>query len=95
MDEKPMAINGSLSICSPQCTSSGLLKRWSCPNDQPPDSRAAAGCNLVDDDTNLKYCALICSPTAVIRDQKAAADQCGTNASCKSIQTVGLCTYDD
>ena len=37
----------------------------------------------------LRYCALICSPSA-------NDDQCGTNASCKSVQaSVGLCTYDD
>ena len=30
------------------------------------------------------------------RDQKAADDQCGENASCKSVQMgIGLCTYDD
>ena len=35
-----------------------------------------------------RYCALICSPSS--NDA-----QCGTNASCKSIQGTGLCTYDD
>ena len=43
-----------------------------------------------------KFCALICSPSLPILDQKAADSQCGENASCKEAGTgVGLCTYDD
>jgi hypothetical protein len=30
-------------------------------------------------------CALICSPSG--------ANECPTGASCKAIQTVGICTY--
>ena len=53
-------------------------------------------CALQDSSTGKKYCALICSPTAFIADQKAADAQCGANASCKSVQLgVGVCTYDD
>ena len=43
-----------------------------------------------------KFCALICSPSLPILDQKAADSQCGENASCKEAGTgVGICTYDD
>ena len=46
-----------------------------------------------------RYCALFCSPSAEALQyaafKKAADAQCGTNASCKAIQTVGICTYDD
>ena len=45
-------------------------------------------CALQDSSTNKKYCALICSPSS-------ADSQCGTNGSCKSIQSTGVCTYDD
>merc|ERR1712072_1557581 len=49
---------------------------------------AAPQCALQDSSSGDKYCALICSPSS--NDA-----QCGTNASCKSIQGTGLCTYDD
>ena len=62
----------------------------------PTGVTAAPQCALQDSASNQKYCALICSPTAKIVDQKAADAQCGTNASCKSLQLgVGICTYDD
>ena len=60
------------------------------------DVHVAPQCALQDSSTGKKYCALICSPTAVIKDQKAADAQCGTNATCKSVQMgIGICTYDD
>lgn len=78
-------------FCSPKC---GLFK--ACPTDVPAGVTAGPQCALQDSSTNQKYCALICSPTAKIVDQKAADAQCGTNASCKSAQQgVGICTYDD
>jgi cathepsin L len=45
---------------------------------------------LQDSSTQKKYCAWICTPG---RDPRF--HQCGTNASCKSIQGTGICTYDD
>jgi hypothetical protein len=59
-----------------------------CPSDVPAGVTAAPQCALQDSSTQKKYCALICSPSS--NDA-----QCGTNASCKSIQGTGLCTYDD
>jgi hypothetical protein len=92
-DEQSITIQGVTGdFCSPACT--GVLKT-KCPADMPAGVTAAPQCALQDGATGAKYCALICSPTNVIRDQKAADAQCGTNASCKSIQTVGICTYDD
>jgi hypothetical protein len=49
----------------------------------------------VEDPSTTQYCALICSPTSIIKDQKAADAQCGNRASCKSVSDVGICTYDD
>merc|ERR1712054_728054 len=59
-----------------------------CRSDVPAGVTAAPTCALQDSSTQKKYCALICSPSS--NDA-----QCGTNASCKSIQGTGLCTYDD
>jgi len=65
-----------------------------CPSDVPAGVTAAPQCALQDTSSD-KYCALICSPTAIIKDQKLADAACGgTNLSCKPIQTVGICTYD-
>jgi hypothetical protein len=69
-------------ICSPKC---GLFTK--CPTDLPTGVTAAPQCALQDASTHNKYCALICNP--------GSNDQCGPNASCKSIQSVGICTYDD
>jgi len=91
-DETEISIQGTTGdFCSPKC---GLFKK--CPTDVPAGVSAAPQCALSDSASNQKYCALICSPTAEIKDQKAADAQCGTNASCKSVQMgVGICTYDD
>jgi len=78
-------------FCAPKC---GLFKP--CPTDVPAGVTATPQCALQDAASGKKYCALICSPTAFIADQKAADAQCGEKASCKSVQMgVGLCTYDD
>merc|ERR1712224_838555 len=70
------------SVCAPPC---GLFKK--CPADVPTGVTAKPTCALEDASTKKKYCALICDP--------AAADgECGDNASCKKIQTTGICTYD-
>merc|ERR1711970_1008745 len=70
-------------VCSPACTL-GIF----CPSDVPTGVTAAPQCALQDSSSGKKYCALICSPSS-------NDDQCGTNASCKSIQSVGICPYDD
>merc|ERR1711871_851093 len=80
-DEQAIQIQGvSGDFCTPKC--SGMT----CPSDVPSGVTATPTCALQDTSGN-KYCALICSPTQ--------NDACGTNASCKSISGVGICTYDD
>merc|ERR1711959_307348 len=82
-DEQAIQIQGVAGdFCTPKCDSSGA-----CPTDVPSGVTAKPQCALQDTSGN-KYCALICSPSG-------NDDQCGTNASCKSIQGTGLCTYDD
>jgi len=89
-DELQISIQGvSGDFCSPHCS---LFK--ACPKDVPTGVSAGPQCALSSPQGD-KFCALICSPTAEIADQKAADAQCGTNASCKAIQGVGICTYDD
>merc|ERR1711959_841034 len=70
-------------FCSPACTL-GIF----CPGDVPSGVTAKPQCALQDSSTKKRYCALICSPSS-------NDDQCGTNASCKSISGTGICTYDD
>merc|ERR1712100_504731 len=83
-DEVVITIQGVQgATCAPACTM-GIF----CPSDVPAGVTAAPTCALQDSSTQKKYCALICSPSS--NDA-----QCGTNASCKSIQGTGLCTYDD
>jgi hypothetical protein len=91
-DEVAIQIQGVTGdFCSPSCS---LFK--SCPTDVPTGVTAAPQCALKDSASNKKYCALICSPSLPILDQKAADSQCGENASCKEAGVgVGLCTYDD
>lgn len=68
-------------FCSPPC------KDGTCPTDVPSGVTAKPQCAL-QTSTGQKYCALLCQPG----EDDA---QCGTNASCKSIQGAGICTYDD
>merc|ERR1711998_151003 len=89
-DEVDIQIQGvSGSVCAPKC---GLFKP--CPTDLPDGVTATPQCALQDSSSGKKYCALLCSPSLPILDQQAADDQCGEKASCKAIQTVGICTYD-
>lgn len=92
MDEAEVSIQGvGGDFCAPSC---GFFK--SCPTDVPAGVTAQPQCALQDAGSGQKFCALICSPTAKIADQKAADAQCGANASCKALQLgVGICTYDD
>jgi len=92
-DELEITIQGITGdFCSPMCSN---FKE--CPTDVPSGVTSAPQCALTDaSDPNKKYCALICSPTLPILDQKAADAQCGDNASCKEAAPgIGLCTYDD
>ena len=90
-DEIEVTIQGVQGdFCTPSC---GFFKQ--CPSDKPTGVTAAPQCALSDSKSSKKYCALICAPSLPILDQKTADDQCGENASCKAIQGVGICTYDD
>lgn len=89
-DEQAVQVQGVAGdFCSPPCKVLGT-----CPKDIPTGVTAKPECAL-QTSTGAKYCALICSPALPIVDQKVADAQCGTNASCKAISGVGLCTYDD
>merc|ERR1711939_306761 len=84
-DEVDVQVQGVTGgFCSPSCTL-GIF----CPGDVPTGVTAKPQCALQDSSTHKKYCALICNPSS-------NDNQCGANASCKSVQAgVGLCTYDD
>jgi len=85
-DEIDIQIQGvSGAICTPVCPSLWPLQH--CPTDVPDGVTAKPQCALQDASSKKKYCALICSP--------GSNDECGANASCKSIQGTGICTYDD
>merc|ERR1712100_329623 len=73
-----------MDFCSPQCNSAG-----SCPTDLPAGDTAKPMCALKTS-TGGKYCALICTPSAL--SFNGANGECGTG-KCQAIQGVGLCTY--
>jgi len=88
-DEQAVSVTGlDGSFCSPDCT------KAACPTDIPAGATAAPQCALTAP-SGSKACALICSPSAAIKNQKVADAACGAGASCKPIQGQGLCTYDD
>jgi C1A family cysteine protease len=90
-DEQSIQIQGVQGdFCTPKCT--GILKT-KCPTDVPSGVTAKPQCALQDTSGN-KYCALICSPSTDEKSLRAGDAQCGS-ATCKAIQGVGLCTYDD
>merc|ERR1711907_154256 len=90
-DEQAVQIQGVKGdFCSPQCT--GLFKT-TCPKDVPSGVTATPQCALKST-TGDKYCALICSPSTDEKSLRAGDAACGTG-TCKAIQGVGLCTYDD
>jgi hypothetical protein len=81
------------SVCSPAAT--GFHDK--CPTDTP------AGCTIAPAAIITRgkiiprmYCALECSPSLPIKDQKLADSICGVdNMSCKNISSgVGICMYD-
>ena len=84
-DEKRIKIQGLTGdFCSPMCDQS---KQPACPADVGPGVTAKPQCTLKSP-TGDQYCALLCNP-------KSDDAQCGDNASCKPIQSLGLCTFDD
>jgi len=81
-DEVAVQITGVQGkICSPQCSSSGA-----CPTDEPTGVTATPKCALKSSQ-GAQFCVLECTPSA--KD-----GSCGASASCKTVQGVGLCTYD-
>merc|ERR1712046_500298 len=76
-------------FCTPACS---LFKP--CTSELPSGVTAKAQCALQDASSGKKYCALICSPSTDAAALKVGDAQCGTG-SCKPIQGLGVCTYDD
>jgi tripeptidyl-peptidase-1 len=85
VDVQIQGIGGKM--CAPKCSASG-----SCPTDVPQGVTAKPTCALQG--MGGKYCALVCSPSSSEKTLRAGDAQCGTNASCKAISGVGICTYD-
>ena len=86
-DEKNLSVTGVGGfLCSPPCDVSNH-----CPTDVPAGSKGKPTCALqapTPSGGKKNYCVLECSPTT-------SDAQCGTSASCKPIQGLGICTYDD
>lgn len=81
-DERYVEIDGvSGKFCSPEC--SGILK-LGCPNDVPFGVTASPMCVLQDESGHSRRCALTCTHSS----------QCGDAATCKTIRTISICTYD-
>jgi hypothetical protein len=89
-DEYPDSVPGiSGSFCTSFCNDN-----HTCPTDVPAGVTATPKCDLADIVSRKgKSCALICSPTTVIK--KVADAQCGAHGSCKPFQGTGICTYND
>eukprot|EP00041_Stephanoeca_diplocostata_P026566 m.718450 g.718450 ORF g.718450 m.718450 type:complete len:541 (-) comp22995_c0_seq2:7327-8949(-) len=76
------------SFCSPACSAT-----TPCPTDVPDGATAKPECVLEKSGAPTPtQCALICTPEDNLRDGSNAA--CPTKATCKKIQTTGICTYD-
>jgi len=82
-DEEDVQISGvDGSFCTKKCNIFN-------PCDSAPSGvTAQAQCALEDSSTHMKYCALICDP-----DSSSACNP-SAGFTCKSIQTVGVCTWD-
>merc|ERR1719174_2099005 len=87
----PISIQGiDGSICAPAC---GFAKP--CPTDACGGATATPQCAL-QDQSGDKFCALICSPDTLEWNLRAGDAQCGgAKASCKPIQGLGICTWDE
>merc|ERR1711974_125392 len=84
-DEVKASVTGvDGSFCAPECSG------FSCPTDKPSGVSATPQCAL-QTSGGAKYCALICTPNAI---RTVTDSECGTNASCKAISGIGICTYD-
>jgi len=84
-DEQAVRVQGVPGdLCSPPCSSAGV-----CPSDLPSGDTAKPQCALKTT-TGGSYCALICTPSAVMFN--GANGECGTG-TCQSIAGIGLCTY--
>ena len=83
-DEEKVQITGVTgSFCSPHCSASSP-----CPTDVPRGTTAQPQCVLeTPGSSQPTQCALLCNPSADARDG------CPNGATCKPIQTVGICTY--
>jgi C1A family cysteine protease len=83
--EEAIRVNGiDGAFCSPKCSTSSP-----CSSKTPPGmgSTVKPECVLeTPGSSQPTQCALICQP--------GSNDDCPTNASCKPISTVGVCTYD-
>jgi hypothetical protein len=77
------------SFCAPDCASAA------CPTDVPAGVTAQPQCALKASTGTDKKCALVCSPTTDEASLRAGDAACGAGASCKSISSTGLCTYDN
>eukprot|EP00746_Dinoflagellata_sp_MGD_P147063 gnl/MRDRNA2_/MRDRNA2_79450_c0_seq1.p1 gnl/MRDRNA2_/MRDRNA2_79450_c0~~gnl/MRDRNA2_/MRDRNA2_79450_c0_seq1.p1 ORF type:complete len:394 (+),score=65.29 gnl/MRDRNA2_/MRDRNA2_79450_c0_seq1:98-1279(+) len=84
-DEQAVQVQGiSGDFCSPPCK--GIS---SCPTDVPQGVTAHPQCAL-QTTTGQKYCALICTPSALRGN--GATGECGAG-SCQAVQGTGICTY--
>jgi C1A family cysteine protease len=82
-DEAEVKIQGIQGdLCSPKC---GIITQ--CPTDVPAGVTAQPKCAL-SAGLFQKRCALVCDPS------NPNANECG-KATCKAIQGIGICTYDD
>jgi hypothetical protein len=82
-----LGVDGS--SCSPDCDTAA------CPKDVPAGSTAQPYCALTAP-SGVRACVLVCSPLSpALKDQQVADDGCGAGASCKPIQGMGICTYND
>jgi len=82
-DEQKVQITGLAGdFCSPKCSGS------TCPSDLPTGTTATPRCVLETSGSKTPtQCALMC--------KGKGATGCPPNASCKAIQGLGICTYDD
>ena len=72
-------------VCTPPCAGT-------CVPDRRPGGVTATPVCALKDPTGKQYCILECTPSENKAD--GTNDACGA-ATCKAIQGVGVCTYDD
>ena len=78
------------SFCAPDCTPPAA-----CPTDVPAGVTAKPQCALKASTGTDQKCALVCSPATDEASLRAGDAACGAGASCKSISSTGICTYDN